>query len=162
MSLVQNDGCDDLKYRLHATVEGCCEFNEMDVTGAWRNLRNWEVKCLYSSSYMSEKKKSSLQRAMKAQGGGGAEIQLFVHSGWVVSATPRHLYPLDEPQYPLERAWWAPGRSAQVLAKRKSSALTEFRIPGRQARSESLHGLPDPYHILLGWPNQDEWKKRGM
>jgi len=70
MSLVQNDGCDDLKYRLLATLEVYGEFGErghntrLEKLGVMRRLAY-----LYLSSYINKKEKSSLQRAMKTQSG---------------------------------------------------------------------------------------------
>ena len=60
---------------------------------------------LYNSILCS--KMENLQR-------GGSSRFLFspnlgARLGWVISATPRPLYPREEPQYPFEEVGWAPG-----------------------------------------------------
>ena len=56
--------------------------------------------------------------------------------GWVVSTTPRPLYPRGNTRYPLYRRLGGPrGRSGRV---RKSTQPAGFRTPDRPARSESL------------------------
>ena len=56
--------------------------------------------------------------------------------GWVVSSTPRPLYPLERDQ-----AWWARG---PVWTGAEDVALTEIRSQGRPARNGSLYRVRYP------------------
>jgi hypothetical protein len=79
---------------------------------------------------------------------------------WVVSATPRSLYPTTG-TYPLaivQEAGWAPG---PVWTGDENLAATGIRSPDRPARSESLYRVsyPGPQvskffkcsEIFIGW-----------
>jgi hypothetical protein len=69
--------------------------------------------------------------------------------GWVVSATPRPLYPPVKTRYPLYRRLGGPqGRYGRL---RKILLPTGIRSPDRPARSEFLYRLsyPGP-HVLKG------------
>lgn len=70
MSLVQNDGCDDLKYKLLATLEGYGEFGQRGHNTRLEKLGVMgRLAYLYLSSYINKKEKSSLPRAIKTQSG---------------------------------------------------------------------------------------------
>ena len=68
---------------------------------------------------------------------------------WVVSTTPRPLYPRERPGTHCTGGWVGPkGRSGRV---RKFSPPTGIRSPDRPARSESLYRLSyrGPLFILV-------------
>ena len=66
-------------------------------------------------------------------------LVLNSHKIWVVSVTPRPLYPPRKTQYPLYRRLGGPqGRSGRV---RKISPLTRIRFPDCPASSESQYRL---------------------
>jgi hypothetical protein len=74
-----------------------------------------------------------------------AELQLQLirnlgaRKGWVVSTTPRPLYPREREPVPIvQEAGWAPG---PVWTGTASLALTDIRSPDRPARSESIYRL---------------------
>jgi len=59
--------------------------------------------------------------------------------GWVVSVTPRPLYPRERDQIPtVQEGEWAPG---PVWTGAENLAPTGIRIPDRSARSQSLYIL---------------------
>jgi hypothetical protein len=60
---------------------------------------------------------------------------------WVVTATPRSLYPGKDPIPILEEAGWAPG---PVWMGVENLASTGIRYPDRQTRIESLYRLRHP------------------
>jgi len=64
--------------------------------------------------------------------------------GWVVSATPRPLYPWERPGTHCIGAWMGP--SAGLDGCGKSRPPSGIRLPDRPARSESLYrlGYPGP------------------
>jgi len=66
--------------------------------------------------------------------------------GWGVSVTPRLLLTPGKTRYPLYRKLGGPqGRSGQV---RENLAPTGIRSPDRPARSQSLHRLRYPAHMV--------------
>jgi hypothetical protein len=70
-------------------------------------------------------------------------LDLGTRRGWVISTTPRPLYP-GKTRYPLYRRLGGPqGRSGRVL---KNLAPTGIRSPDRSARSQSLYRLSYPAH----------------
>jgi hypothetical protein len=73
---------------------------------------------------------------------------LDVRRGWVVSTTPRPLYPGKDPVPIVKEAGWAPG---PVWRCAKSLAPTGIRSPDRPARSQSLYRLSysDPVNQLI-------------
>jgi len=63
--------------------------------------------------------------------------------GVVVNATPRPLYPGNDPVPIVHEAGWAPG---PVWTDAENLASTGIRSPDRPARSESLYRLSYPGH----------------
>jgi hypothetical protein len=61
--------------------------------------------------------------------------------GWVVSTTPRPLYPEKEPIPIVQEAGWASG---SVWTCAKNLTPTGIRTPDRAARSQSLYLLSYP------------------
>ena len=59
-----------------------------------------------------------------------------MEGGWVVSATPRPLYPGKDPAPIVQEAGWVPGL---VWTGAENLTPTGIRSPDRPARSESLY-----------------------
>jgi hypothetical protein len=85
------------------------------------------------------------KEATKCPEEGGGVALLILDLGarrmWVVSTTPRQLYPRDRPVPIVEEAGWAPGpfwTCAENLAPR---GIYFFQSPGRPARCQSLYRL---------------------
>ena len=66
--------------------------------------------------------------------------------GWVVSITPRPLYPRKDPVPIIQEGGWAPG---PVWAGVENLALTGIPSPDRPARSESLYRLSCPGPLVI-------------
>ena len=83
---------------------------------------------------------------MKAEMGSRGIALLFFHLdarwGWVVSATPRSLYPREKDPVPtVQEAGWAP---EPVWTGADNLDPTGIPYPDRPARSESLYRLSCP------------------
>jgi hypothetical protein len=68
-------------------------------------------------------------------------LDLGVRKGWVVSTTPRPLYPGKVPVPIVQEAGWAPG---PVLTGAENLATTGIRSLDRPVRSQSLYRLANP------------------
>jgi hypothetical protein len=66
---------------------------------------------------------------------------------WVVSLTPRPLYPGKDPVPIVQEAGWASG---PVWTCAKNLVSTGIRSPDRPARSQSLYRMSYPAHKLSG------------
>jgi hypothetical protein len=87
----------------------------------------------------------TLERATKAQRGSRCVALLFIFGDgwrWVVSATPRPLYPRERPGNHYIGGWMVP--RADLDGCGNSSPPTGVRSPDRLARSESLYRLSYP------------------
>jgi hypothetical protein len=85
-------------------------------------------------------------------GGGGRGIALLLldlgaRRGWVVSTTPRPLYPRERPGTHCTGGWVGPTAGLDVCEK--SRPPTGIRSPDRPARSQSLYRLSYPGPILF-------------
>jgi hypothetical protein len=69
---------------------------------------------------------------------------LGARRGWVVSTTPRPLYPRERPGTRCTGGLWAPGL---VWTFAINLAPTGIRFPDRPARSQSLYQLGYPAHV---------------
>jgi hypothetical protein len=95
--------------------------------------------------------------AMKAYGGSGCIDLRILDLGtswrWMVSFTPRPLYPLGKsPRYPLDRRLDGPHSRSVRRGEEKILALPglELRPLGRTACSQSLYRLRYPGSLKLG------------
>ena len=82
---------------------------------------------------------------IQTQRKGGINLQHLrnpsVKRGWVVSITPRPLYPVKDPVPIVQETGWA---SRQLWTRTESLAPTGSQSPDRAARSESLYRLSYP------------------
>jgi hypothetical protein len=72
-------------------------------------------------------------------------LDLGARRGWVVSTTPRPLYPGKDPVPIVQEAGWTP-EPVRTCAKNLPPPGT--RSPDRPARSQSLYRMSYPAHIL--------------
>jgi hypothetical protein len=87
------------------------------------------------------KGKGTRYRPEGPEGGRGIALifpDLGARRGWVVSTTPRPLYPEKDPVPIVQEAGWAPG---PVWTCEKNLAPTRIRSPDRPARSQSLYRI---------------------
>jgi hypothetical protein len=70
-------------------------------------------------------------------------LDLGARWGWVVSATPRSLYPRERHGIHVQEAGWTP---RPVWTCAKNLAVTGIRSPVRPVRSQSLYRLSYPVH----------------
>jgi hypothetical protein len=81
---------------------------------------------------------------------GGRDIALLIFElgarrGWVVSTTPRPLYPGKDTVPIVQEAEWVPAR---IWTCAKNFAPTGFRSPDSPARSQSQYQLSYPVHNI--------------
>jgi hypothetical protein len=84
---------------------------------------------------------------MEAQAKRGGMAPTHSRPRWVVSVTPRPLYPqLKDPRYPLDRRWVGPRAGMVTEATGKSSLSPpgiEARSPGQCLHRVSMKSVPD-------------------
>jgi hypothetical protein len=91
------------------------------------------------------------QRAQRGSRGIALHIlDLGAWRGWVVSTTPRPLYPRERPVPIIQEAGWAPG---PVWTCAENLAPTGIRSPDCPAHSQSLYRLS--YSAHCGTVNRD-------
>jgi hypothetical protein len=73
-------------------------------------------------------------------------IYIISRRGWVVSTTPRPLYPRERPSTNYTGGWVGPRARLDVSEK---SCPTGIRSPDRPARSKSLYRLSYPAHMYV-------------
>jgi hypothetical protein len=79
-------------------------------------------------------------------------LYLATRRGWVVSTTPRPLYPREGPGTHCTGGWWVPG---PVWTCARNLVHTGIRSQDRQARSQSLYRLSYPAPII--WHTQYQY-----
>jgi hypothetical protein len=74
-------------------------------------------------------------------------LDLGTRKGWLVSTTPRPLYPRERPGTHCTGGWVGPRAGLDVW---ENLAPTGIRSPERQARSQLLYRLsyPGPFYVL--------------
>jgi hypothetical protein len=107
------------------------------------------VYCVHVMSVGSVKYKALPLQALLAwrvdRGRALSFLDLGARRGWVVSTTPRPLYPGKDPVPIVQEAGWAPG---PVWTCAKTLAPTGIRSPDRPARNQSLYRMSYPVHYV--------------
>jgi hypothetical protein len=78
-------------------------------------------------------------------------LNLGARREWVVSTTPRPLYPRERPGTHFTGGWVGPRAGMDVCEKSRPHRdffVTLSRSPDRPARSQSLYRLSYPAHML--------------
>jgi hypothetical protein len=100
-------------------------------------------------TFVSKRQRSPYNRPRRAQRGSRGIALLILDLGarreWVVSTTPRPLYPRERPGTDCTGGWVLPRAGLDVCEK---SCPTGIRSPHRPARRESLYRLSYPAHCL--------------
>jgi len=99
---------------------------------------------MYCSLIYNEVNKFTQEQAMNAPRGSRGIALLFLTpalvGGWVVSATPRPLYPRERDTVPTG-GWVGSRAGVDGIGKSRPPAPTNIRSPDRPARSQSLYRL---------------------